>query len=70
MENYITVAEAAQKWGLSQRRIYTLCTEGRIPGAMHFVRSWAIPEHAEKPSDARIKHGKYIGFSEKYRKRK
>ena len=70
MNRYISVAQAAQKWGLSPRRIYTLCTDGRIPGAMHFVRSWAIPEDAEKPADARVKHGKYAGFSEKYRKKK
>ncbi|MEG0755560.1 MAG: response regulator, partial [Oscillospiraceae bacterium] len=70
MNRYISVAQAAQKWGLSPRRIYTLCTDGRIPGAMHFVRSWAIPEDAEKPADARIKHGKYTGVSEKYRKKK
>lgn len=69
MENYISVAEASEKWGLSPRRVYTLCAEGRIPGATHFVRVWAIPTDAQKPADARIKHGKYIGFSEKYRKK-
>ena len=29
------------------------CAEGRIPGAPHFGRSWAIPEDAKKPSDPR-----------------
>ncbi|MEF9896428.1 MAG: DNA-binding protein [Clostridia bacterium] len=69
MENYISIAEASKKWGLSARRVCTLCAQGRIPGAMHFVRVWAIPKDAQKPADARIKSGKYIGFSEKYRKR-
>ncbi|MEG2001054.1 MAG: DNA-binding protein [Evtepia sp.] len=69
MEDFISVAEAAKKWGLSARRVSTLCTKGRIPGAVHFVRVWAIPRDAEKPADARIKHGKYIGYSEKYRKK-
>ncbi|MEG1857604.1 MAG: DNA-binding protein [Pseudoflavonifractor sp.] len=69
MENYISVAEASKKWGLSARRVYTLCAAGRIPGATHFVRVWVIPKDAEKPADARIKHGRYIGFSEKYRKK-
>ena len=27
--------------------------EGRIPGASHFGRYWAIPEDAKKPSDPR-----------------
>ncbi|MEG0780502.1 MAG: DNA-binding protein [Oscillospiraceae bacterium] len=69
MENYISVAEAAKKWGLSDRRVCTLCAVGRIPGVTRFARVWAIPATAEKPADARIKTGKYIGFSEKYRKK-
>ncbi|MEF9969999.1 MAG: helix-turn-helix domain-containing protein [Ruthenibacterium sp.] len=69
MKNYISVAQAAQKWDVSARRVYTLCAQGRIPGAAQFVRVWAIPKDAEKPADARIKSGKYIGFSEKYRKK-
>lgn len=69
MENYMSVAEAAGKWGLSRRRVYTLCAQGRIPGVSRFVRVWMIPQTAEKPADARIKHGEYIGFSEKYRKK-
>lgn len=58
--DYITISEAAKKWGISQRRIQVLCNEGRIDGAEHFGHAWAIPEDAIKPSDARIKSGKYI----------
>lgn len=60
MENYITLSEASEKWGISERRIRTLCAEGRIEGVTRFGRSWAIPENTEKPSDNRIKTGKYI----------
>ena len=60
MENYITLSEAAEKWGISERRIRTLCSEGRIEGVTRFGRSWAIPEDAKKPVDSRIKTGKYI----------
>ncbi|MEG0780721.1 MAG: DNA-binding protein [Oscillospiraceae bacterium] len=70
MEKYISVAKAAEKWGLSARRVCTLCAMERIPGVIRFVRVWAIPADAEKPADARIKTGKYIGFSEKYRKKR
>ncbi|MEG1017364.1 MAG: DNA-binding protein [Oscillospiraceae bacterium] len=69
MDNYISVAEASKEWGLSARRVYTLCAEGRIPGATRFVRVWAIPRDSKKPDDARIKSGKYIGYSEKYHKK-
>ena len=60
MENYITLSEAAKKWGISERRIRTLCSEGRIDGVTRFGRSWAIPENAKKTVDHRIKSGKYI----------
>lgn len=56
---YITIQEAAEKWGISSRRIQVLCSEGRIAGAAKFGRQWAIPADLEKPADARIKTGKY-----------
>ena len=57
---YMTVKEAGEKWGITSRRVMILCDEGRVEGAWKFGRSWAIPKDAEKPSDARIKSGKYI----------
>ncbi len=52
---YITVKEASVKWGISERRIRTLCAEGKIQGAFHEGRSWRIPSDAQKPSDRRYK---------------
>lgn len=60
MQNYISLSEAAEKWGISSRRLRTLCDEGRIPGAGKLGRNWAIPIDADKPKDARIRTGKYI----------
>ena len=60
MNGYLKISEISEKWGIKQRRINTLCLEGRIPGAVKFGTTWAIPEDAEKPKDARIKTGKYI----------
>lgn len=68
--DYMTISEASEKWNITPRRIQTLCASGRISGAERLGRSWAIPKDAQKPGDARIKSGKYIGFSEKYRKKK
>lgn len=56
---YMTIKDAAEKWGITQRRIQVLCVEGRIEGAVRFGKAWAIPIDTEKPSDARIKSGKY-----------
>ena len=60
MNGYLKISEIKENWGIKQRRINTLCLEGRIPGAVKFGTTWAIPEDAEKPKDARIKTGKYI----------
>lgn len=58
--NYMTPKEAAEKWGISQRRVHTLCEQGRIRGAVRHGWVWLIPSCAEKPEDARIKSGRYI----------
>ena len=58
--NYLSITQTAEKWGISTRRIQILCNEKRIPGAVRIGYSWAIPEDAEKPADARIKSGKYV----------
>ena len=52
---YMTVKEASEKWGISDRRIRVLCSEGRIPGAYQEGRGWKIPSDAQKPSDSRFK---------------
>ncbi|MDI9590519.1 MAG: Fic family protein [Acidobacteriota bacterium] len=49
----ISVAEAAQKWGISERRVRELCARGRIAGAHRDGRAWRVPAEAVKPLDAR-----------------
>lgn len=51
--DYITAKEAADKWGISQRRVQVLCTQGKIQGAKRLGWAWAIPCDVEKPKDAR-----------------
>lgn len=50
---YIKVSEAAEKWGISPRRVRTFCAEGRIEGARREGKTYLIPENAEKPADGR-----------------
>ena len=52
---YMTVKEAAAKWGISDRRIRVLCSEGKILGAYQEGRGWQIPIDAEKPADGRFR---------------
>lgn len=42
-EEIATVAEAAAELGVSERRVRTLCSEGRIIGARRVGRDWVIP---------------------------
>lgn len=52
---FMTVKQASQKWGISDRRIRVLCSEGKIPGAYQEGRGWKIPIDADKPADGRYK---------------
>lgn len=56
---YMTIQEAAAKWGITPRRIQVLCMDGRLVGATKFGRQWAIPIDTVKPSDERVKSRKY-----------
>ena len=50
----MNVREAAEKWGVSIRRVSKLCQDGRVDGAYKLsARMWLIPADAEKPSDCR-----------------
>ena len=51
--SFISAKEAAEKWGISQRRVSTLCAENRIRNAEMVGNMWIIPIEAEKPVDAR-----------------
>ena len=52
---YMTVKQAAEKWGISDRRVRVLCAEGKVSGVMREGRSWMIPVDARKPEDGRFK---------------
>lgn len=51
--NYMTAKEAADFWGISQRRVATLCAEGRIKNAEMLSNMWLIPKDSQKPEDGR-----------------
>ena len=55
--DYISVSQAAEKWGVSERSIRNYCQHGRIVGAVLNGHSWLIPESAVKP-DRKKRQGK------------
>ena len=46
---YMSVAEAAKKWGLTPRSVQIHCEKGNIPGVTLLGKSWQIPAEAERP---------------------
>ncbi len=49
----MSAREAADKWGISQRRVAVLCSENRIVDAEMVGNMWVMPSNAKKPIDAR-----------------
>ncbi len=58
--NYITVKEAAEKWGCNIRQVQRYCSAGVIPGMKKHGVAWMIPDNALKPNpvDRRTKAAK------------
>lgn len=52
---YLNISETAEKWGISPRRLQTLCANGKVEGATRFGKAWMIPKTTEKPIDGRTK---------------
>lgn len=48
--NYLSVAETAKKWNISERSVRNYCAQERIPGVVLIGKTWHIPENAEKPA--------------------
>ena len=46
---YLSVAEMAKKWDVSERSVRNYCAKGRVPGAFLTGKTWNIPENARKP---------------------
>lgn len=59
MRDFMTVQEAAIRWGVTERQVQMLCKNEKILGVSRVGRNWIIPIDAEKPKDGRIKTGKY-----------
>ena len=55
MRMFIGTKQAAEKWGISDRRVRILCAAGKVPGAYQEGRGWKIPADAVKPADGRLK---------------
>jgi len=57
---YISARQAAQQWGLSDRRVRLLCEQGKVEGVIKKGRFYRIPADAVKPADGRRQRGKIV----------
>ena len=51
-EKYISVEEAAKKWGKTARNVRLRCQKGHVPGATIEGRCWLIPADAVDPGQS------------------
>lgn len=58
------MAQAAERWGISDRRVRILCQQGKVEGVIQKGRSYLIPSNAVKPIDGRTLRHKDV--SEQY----
>ena len=66
---YMKVSKAAEKWGISTRRVRVLCVEGKIPGVIRKGNLYMIPENAQKPLDGRRTRNNVLAEIEQKRER-
>lgn len=55
---YLSAAEAAKKWKISERSVRNYCAQGRVAGAVLNGKTWQIPADAEKPQRINTKTAK------------
>ena len=52
---WISAEQAADKWGITARRVQALCKNGQVDGVVRLGRAWLIPKDTPKPPDGRYK---------------
>ena len=60
----MTVKEAAQRWGVTPRRVGEYIREERIQGAYKIGAAWVMPDDTQKPQN--IKSGRKVPNNQKH----
>ena len=58
--DWITPLQAAEKWGIKERQVQALCSQGKVAGAIKLSKVWIIPKDTPKPVDGRTKEAKAV----------
>ena len=67
---YLSVAEIAKMWNVSERSVRNYCAQGRVNGAFLTGKTWNIPENAEKPERSNKKKEKPITLLDIFQEQK
>jgi hypothetical protein len=66
IDDYWSIKEVAEKWGISRRRVNAMIKAGQIPNAIYHGGMWFIPKRTRKPVDGRtIPHSRKSSVSPK-----
>jgi len=49
----MTTKQAAEKWGITMRRVQEMIREGKIEGIQKIGTTWVMPSDTQKPPDLR-----------------
>ena len=67
---FLSVAEIAKFWGVSERSVRNYCSQGRVPGAFLTGKTWNIPADAVKPARSNAKASAGSPLSSRLREEK
>lgn len=67
---YLSVAETARAWGVSERSVRNYCAQGRVEGAFLKGKTWKIPEGAGKPQRLNGRANPTVALLERLREEK
>jgi hypothetical protein len=56
--DWITPQQAAERWGITERRVQALCANGQVEGVIRLKGGWFIPKDSLKPADGRRNNGR------------
>lgn len=59
MDRYITIPEAAVKWGVRAQQVRMVCETARIRGVVRLRQFWLIPADAAIPPELQAISSKY-----------
>jgi len=58
--DWIMPRQVAEKWGITERQVQSLCSQGKIKGVVRLGHAWLIPKDAPRPIDGRTKSAKEL----------